>query len=143
DTRHLRLATQFALGAHLTRHTGDLTGEGVELVHHRVDGFLQLQYLAANIHGDLLKNVAYSNGRGHLGNVALLRRQVIRHRVDVVSQPLPSARDAWDDCLATQFALGAYLARYTRYLRSEGIELIHHRINGFLQLQNLAADIHR
>jgi len=36
----------------------DLACEGVELIHHRVDGVLELQDLATGIGGDLLGQVA-------------------------------------------------------------------------------------
>ncbi len=41
--RHLRLAAQLAFRTHFARHTSHLGGERVELVDHRIDGFLQLK----------------------------------------------------------------------------------------------------
>ena len=76
DARHLRLAAQLAVGAHLARHPRHLRGERVELVHHRVDRVLQLQDLALDIDGDLLRQVAVGHGRGHLGDVAHLVGEV-------------------------------------------------------------------
>src|SRR5439155_16325045 len=67
DAPHLGLTTEDALGANLAGHTGDLVGEGRQLVDHRVDGVLQLQDLAARIDGDLLSEVATGHGGGHLG----------------------------------------------------------------------------
>ncbi len=52
----------------------DLGGEGVELVHHGVDGVLELEDLALHVHGDLAREVAAGDGRGHLGDVAHLGR---------------------------------------------------------------------
>src|SRR5690606_15373094 len=69
DSRHLRLPAELALGADLARHAGDLGGEAVELVDHRVDGVLELGDLAAHVHGDLARQVAARHGRGHLGDV--------------------------------------------------------------------------
>src|SRR5216110_687008 len=43
--------------------------------------------------------------------------------------------------LATELAFGSDFARHTGYFRGETIELVHHRIDRILQLQNLASDI--
>ena len=67
-------------------------GERRELVHHRVDGVLQLQDLAARVDRDLLRQVAVGDRGGHLGDVADLVGQVARHEVHVVGQVLPRAR---------------------------------------------------
>ena len=37
---HFRLAAELAVGADFTRHTSDLSGERVELIHHRIDRIL-------------------------------------------------------------------------------------------------------
>ena len=50
---HYRLHAEPAFGADLARHAGDLRGERAELLDHRVDGFLELQNLAAHVDGDL------------------------------------------------------------------------------------------
>ena len=88
---HGRLAAQLAFGADLAGHAADLGGEGVELVHHGVDGVLQLQDLALGVGGDLAREVAAGHGGGHLGDVADLGGEVGGHRVDVVGQVLPGA----------------------------------------------------
>src|SRR3712207_7574651 len=51
---HLRLAAQLAFGTHFAGNAGHLGGEGVELVHHRIDGVLQLEDLTLHVYGDLL-----------------------------------------------------------------------------------------
>ena len=43
---HLRLAAELAFRAHFARHARHFRGERVELVHHRVDGVLQLKNFA-------------------------------------------------------------------------------------------------
>jgi hypothetical protein len=53
-TCHLGLAPEAPFGADLTGDTGDLVGEGGQLVDHRVDGALQLEDLALGIDSDLL-----------------------------------------------------------------------------------------
>src|ERR671910_798422 len=47
-----------ALGADLAGDAGDLRGEAVELVDHRVDGVLELEDLAPDVDGHLLGQVA-------------------------------------------------------------------------------------
>ena len=41
--------------------------------------------------------------------------------------------------LAAELAVGADLARDARHLAGEGVELVDHRVDGLLQLQDLAA----
>src|SRR5439155_672669 len=85
------LTSQPALSADLARDARDLVGEGVELVHHRVDGVLELQDLSLNVDRDLLRQVAVGDAGGDLGDVADLARQVAGHQVDVVGQVFPDA----------------------------------------------------
>ena len=141
DARHLRLAAELAVGADLARHARHLGGEGVELIDHRVDGLLQLQDLAADVDGDLLRQVALGDGGRHLGDVAHLAGQVAGHGVDAVGQVLPGAGDAAHHGLAAELAFGADLARDARHLAGEGVELIDHGVDGLLQLQDLAAHV--
>src|SRR5205823_5309221 len=142
DAGHQRLTTELAFGADLTRQAGHFRREAVELVHHRVDGLLQLQDLALPVHSDLARQVAACNGGRDLGDVAHLAGEVARHRVDVVGQVLPGTGDSRHDGLATQFALGTHLAGHARHFGGEAVELIDHRIDGLLQLQDLAAHVH-
>src|SRR5204862_453325 len=88
DTLDIGLAAQLAFAADLARHAGHLGGEGTQLVHHRVDGVLQLEDLALDVDGDLLGQVAVGHGGGHLGDVAHLGGEVAGHGVDAVSQIL-------------------------------------------------------
>src|SRR5262249_48096432 len=114
---------------------------GAELVHHGVDGVLQLEDLAADVHGDLLGQVAVGHGGGDGGDVADLGGEVAGHAVDAVGQVLPRAGDALGVGLAPQPALRACLAGLEGALGVEGAELIHHRVDGVLQLQDLALDV--
>src|SRR4029077_5594932 len=93
DARRLRLAAELAFGAHFAGDARHFRGEGVELVHHRVYGVLQLQDFALHIDGDLARQVAARDGRGHLGDVAHLGGQVGGEQVDVVGEVLPCAAD--------------------------------------------------
>ena len=124
-----------------TRVTSD--GERVELVHHRVDGVLQLQNFALHVDRDLARQVAARDGGRHLGDVAHLGGQVAGHRVDVVGQVLPGAGDAGHVGLAAEPAFGADFARDARHFAGERVELVDHRVDGFLQLQDLAAHVDR
>src|SRR5204863_8079093 len=83
---HLGLSAELAVGADLAGHARHLRGERAQLVHHRVDGVLQLQDLALDVHRDLFRQVAAGDGGGHLGDVADLRGEVGGHHVDVVGQ---------------------------------------------------------
>ncbi len=141
DARHLGLAAELALGADLARHAGHLAGEAVELVDHRVDGVLQLQDLAAHVDGDLLREVAARHGGGHVGDVAHLVGEVAAHGVHRIGEVLPGAGDARHDRLAAELAFGADLAGHARHFRGEGAQLVDHRVDGFLQLQDLAAHV--
>ena len=141
DARHLRLAAELAFGADFARHARHFRGKGVELVHHGVDGVLQLENLALHVDGDLARQVAARHGRRHLGDVAHLRGQVAGHGVDAVGQVLPGAGDAGHVGLAAEPAFGADLARHARHLAGEAVELVHHGVEGFLELQDFAAHV--
>src|SRR4029077_632540 len=138
-----RLATQLALGADLARHAGDLTGEGVQLIHHRVDGVLQLEDLAADVDRDLLGEVALGDGSRDLGDVAHLGGEVAGHVVNVVGEILPDTSDPLHLRLPSQLALGADLARHAGDLSREGVQLVDHDVDGVLQLEDLAVDLDR
>src|SRR5690606_23029873 len=142
DIGHLRLSAELALGADLARHAGDFGGEAVELVDHRVDGVLELGDLATHVHRDLARQVALGHRRGDLGDVAHLAGEIGRHRVDRVGQVLPGAGHAGHDGLSAELAFGTDLARHPRDFRGEAAQLVDHRVDGFLELQDLAAHVH-
>ncbi len=143
DARHQRLAAELAVGADLARHARDFTGKGVELVDHRVDGLLQLQDFAADVHGDFLRQIAAGDGGRHLGDVAHLGREIARHEIDVVGEIFPRSGDARHLRLAAELAFGTDLARHARHFRGEGIELIDHGVDRILELENFAAHVDR
>src|SRR4030095_3956676 len=74
-------------------------------------------------------------------DVADLAGEVLGHRVDVVGEVLPGAGDAAHLRLAAELAFGADLARHARHLRGEGVELVDHRVDGVLQLEDFAAHV--
>src|SRR6266498_2590000 len=143
DAEHVGLAAQPTFGTDLARHARHLAGKRVELIDHRVDGFLELQDFAAHVHGDLLREIAAGDGGGDVGDVADLRGQVRGHRVDAVGQILPRAGDARHHRLTAELAFGADLARHARHFRGKRVQLVHHRVDGVLELENLAAHVHR
>src|SRR5205085_4114393 len=143
DAADLRLAAELAFGTDLARHARDFRGEAVELIDHDVDRVLQLADLALDIDGDLLGEIAPGHGGCHVSDVAYLRGEIARHRVDVVGQVAPGTRCAWNVGLAAQAALGTDLARDARDFGGEGVELIDHHVDGVLQLEDLALDLDR
>ena len=141
DARHLGLAAELAFGADLARHARHFRRKAVELVDHRVDGFLQLQDFALGVDGDLAREIAARDGGRHGRDVADLLREVGRHGVDGIRQVLPRAGDARHDRLAAEAPVGADLARHARHFGGKRPELVDHRVDGFLELQDLAAHV--
>src|SRR5262249_14973503 len=141
DAEHVGLAAQTPIGANFARDARHFAGEGVELVDHRVDGLLELQDFAADIDGDLLGQIAAGHACRPVRDVAPLSREVARHRIDVVGQILPGAGNAGDLRLAAQSPVGADFARHARHFAGEGVELVHHGVDGVLELEDLTADV--
>ena len=141
DAFDLGLAAELAFGADFARHARDLGRERVQLIDHRVDGVLELKDFAAHVDGDLLGKIAAGDGGRDFGDVAHLVGEVRRHRVDVVGEILPGAGDALHLRLAAELAFGADLARHARDFGREAIELIDHRVDGVLELENLALHV--
>src|SRR6185503_4690866 len=137
------LAAEFALGANLARDAGHFRGERVELVHHRIDGVLELEDLALDVDRDLAGQVAVRNRGRDVRDVADLAREVRRHRVHIVGEVLPRAGDAWHRGLAAEFPVGSHFARDAAHFRGEGIELVHHRVDGVLEREDFAFDVDR
>src|SRR5690606_9999412 len=120
------------------RHAGHFRSEAVELVDHRVDGVLELENLAFHVDGDLLRHCAAGARGCYLGDVAYLAGQVGRHRVDVLGQVGPDARDAGHLRLSAVPYTTLFRARHAGHFRGETVELVDHRVDGVLELENLA-----
>src|SRR5262249_7781132 len=90
----------------------------------------------------LALEVAVGDGGDDLGDAAHLAGQVTCHVVDAVGQVLPGAGDAAHLGLPAQLPLGAYLEGHACHLGRERPQLIHHRVGGVLQFENLALDVH-
>src|SRR5262249_54011136 len=129
DAGHHRLAAELTVGADLAGHTGHLRGERAQLVHHRVDGFLELQNLATHVHRDLAGEVAAGHGDGDLRDVADLGCHVTGHRVAAPGQVLPHAAHPTDLRLATELAVGTNFARHAGDLGREHAELLDHGVD--------------
>src|SRR5207248_1406448 len=81
------------------------------------------------------------DGGGDLGDVADLGGEVAGHRVDRVGQVLPGAGPSAHVGLAAELAFGANLARDAGDLGGERAELVDHRVDRVLELEDLAADV--
>src|SRR5207244_2277637 len=91
----------------------------------------------------LLGEVAVGDRGGHLGDVADLAGEVAGHRVDLVGEVLPRAAHAFHLGLAAELAFGADLAGDTGHLVGEGVELVDHRVDGVLELEDLYTAVFR
>ena len=140
---HVGLAAEAAFDADFARHRRHLVGEGRERVGHVVDGLGQRRHLAFRFHRKVLLEVAVGDRGHHFDDAAHLLGQVRRHDVDGVGQILPGAGDARHLRLAAEQAFGADLARHARHLRSEAVELVHHRVDGVFQLEDFAFHVDR
>ncbi len=139
--RHVRLPSQTALAAHLACHARDFAREAVELVHHGVQSFFELQDFAADVHCDLAGEVSAGDGRRHFGDVTYLACQVAGHEVHVIGEILPRTAYARHLGLAPQLAFRTYFAGHTGYFASEGVELIHHGVDGVFEFENFALHV--
>ena len=114
-----------------------------EVADHLVERVLQDGDLAARLHGDLPRQVALGDRGGHFRDRTHLVGEVGGELVDVVGQVLPDPADLLRLRLAAQLSLDADLAGDPRHLAGEGLELVDHRVDGVLQLQELALDVDR
>ena len=143
DAGHLRLAAELAFGSDFAGHAGYFTGERVELIHHRVDGVFQLENFALHVDRDFAGQIAAGHGGRNFGDVSDLRGEVSGHGVDGVRQILPGSGHAWHHRLSAEFSVRTDFASHARHFRRERAQLVHHGVDGFFQLQNFAADVHR
>src|SRR5438045_824293 len=72
----------------------------VQLIHHRIDGVLQLENFALHIDGDLLRQIAARHRLRHVGNIPHLAGQVRGHEIHAVRKVLPSAGHVADVSLS-------------------------------------------
>src|SRR5262249_44910254 len=105
DPAHVGLSAKFSFGADLTSHAGHFRRERTELVHHGVDGVLQLQNFAFNVDSDLFREIAARDCGGHVRDVADLTGQIARHKVDRIRQVLPRSRNTYNPGLTAKNSL--------------------------------------
>ena len=122
---------------------GVLARRLAQVADHLVELVLEDRDLAAGLDADLLCQVALGHRRRHVGDRAHLIGQVGRELVDVVGEVLPDAGDLGRLRLAAELALDPDLARHARDLGGEPVELVDHRVDGVLELEELALDVGR
>ena len=120
---------------------GVLAHRLAQVADHLVEHVLEDRDLAARVDAHLPRQVALGHRRGHLGDRAHLVGEVRRELVDVVGEVLPDAGDLLGLRLAAELALDADLAGDARDLAGEAVELVDHRVDGVLQLEELAAHV--
>ncbi len=121
---HVGLAAELSFGAHFASHAGHFGGEGVELVHHGVDGVFQFENFAFNGHGDFLGKVALGDGGCHFGDVSDLAGEVAGHRVHGIGEIFPCTGDTFHVGLSAEFTFGADFAGHAGHFGGEGAELV-------------------
>src|SRR5207248_2799322 len=136
------LASELAFGADFAGHAGHFGRERSELVHHRVDGFFQVENFAADVHGDLFRQVAIGHGRCHRCDVSHLSGEVAGHGIHRVGEILPLHGALPIFGLAAELAFGAHFAGHAGDFGREGTQLVHHGIDGVFQLENFTLHVH-
>jgi hypothetical protein len=140
---HVGLSAEAAFHAHFAGHCRHLVGKRGQRVGHVVDGLGQRGHFALGVHRELLREFAVGDRGHHLHDAAHLFGQVGGHHVDVVGKILPRAGHAGHLRLAAQLAFGSHFAGHARHFGGEGVELVHHGVDGVLQLQNFALHVDR
>src|SRR5437870_2920540 len=137
------LAAEFSFGTDFAGDAGDFGSKRGELVHHRVDGVLELENFPFHVHGDFLRQVAAGHGGGHLGDVPDLVGEVVRHEIDVVGQVFPRTRNTFDLSLAAELSFGTDFAGDAGDFRGKRRELVHHGEIGRASRKDCAFDVQR
>src|SRR5690606_14192153 len=136
DAFHLRLTAKTAFGADFAGDARHFGGERVELIDHRVDGVFELEDLALHVDGNLLRHVPTGHSGGDFGDVAHLAGPFATLCLPVVGEVLPGAADAFHLRLPAKPAFGADFAGDARHFGGERVELVHHRVDGILELED-------
>src|SRR5581483_8087442 len=79
--------------------------------------------------------------RRDFGDVADLCGEVAGHGVDRVGEILPGSGHTGDDGLTAELAVGADFAGDAGDFGGEGAKLIDHRVDGFFEQEDFAADV--
>ena len=140
---HVGLPAEPAFDADFARDGRDLVGERRQRLRHAVDRRRQRGHFALGLDREVLFQVAVGDGGHDLDDAAHLLGQVGGHHVHVVGQVLPGAGDAGHLGLAAEAAFGADLARHARDFAGERVQLVDHRVERVLELEDLALDVDR
>ena len=116
-----------------------LLGRGLQVRDHLVQVVLQLVQLSLSLDRDLPAQITARHSGRDICDRAHLQRQAVRHRVHVVGERSPRSGGAGHFCLATELSFGAYFLGDARYFVREDTERVDHRVDGVLELENLAA----
>src|SRR5207302_648336 len=137
----VRLPAELPVRSYFASDAGDFGGERVQLVHHDINGVLQVLDLALRVSRDLLGEIDICGAARNIGDVSHLFGQVVGHRVDVVGQVLPCAGYAPYVRLAAELTLRTDLPSDAGHFGGEAVELVDHGIDRVLQLEDLAARV--
>src|SRR5207253_2462785 len=129
------------VGTDFAGHAGHFGGERPQLIDHRIDGVLQLEDLPLHIDGDLARQVAAGDGLGDVGDIPHLAGQVTGHEVHRVGEVLPRAGHAFYLARPSSLPVGTDFAGHAGDFRGKGVELVDHRVDGVLELEDFAFDI--
>src|SRR5262249_29206772 len=138
---HVGLSTEAALDADFAGDGGHLIGEGGERVGHVVDGLGERGDFALRVYREFLRQFSVGDSGDDLHDAAHLFGKVGGHYVDIVGEIFPRASDARHLSLAAELAVGADFAGDARYFGGERVELVDHRVDGVLQLENFALHV--
>jgi hypothetical protein len=121
----------------------DLGRERAQLVDHRVDGLLELQDLARTSTVIFLEKVAVGHRDRHLGDVATwpVRLLAMELTLSVRSFHVPATPSTRPGRRACPPCRPSRATRLTS--PANGVELVHHRVDGVLEREDLALDLDR
>ena len=127
---HLGLPAELSFRTHFAGHARHFRRERPQLIHHRVDGVLELENFALHVDRDLLRQVARRDGRRHVGDIAHLAREIRGHEIHAVGQVLPRTGNTFHHGLTAELAFRTHFAGHARHFRRKRPQLIHHRVDG-------------
>lgn len=138
---NLGLSTQGSIRSDFTGDLADFKREGAKAVHHLVDGVLQLSNLSPDFDANLLCEVSVGDCCSDLGDLSHLGGKVHGHAVDVLGEVPPGTLDVVDGGLASETAFGADLSRNLGDLARELLQLVNHRVDCGLELEDLTSAV--
>src|SRR5205814_1310852 len=137
------LTAETAFDSDFTGDASDLLCEDCERVRHVVDGLGQGGDFTLGLDGKRLLQIASGHSGDDLHDAADLLGEVSGHDVYAVGEVLPSSGDAGHVRLAAEASFGSDFAGHAGDFGGEGAKLLDHRVQSFLQQQDLAANVDR